>query len=144
MTVMTSPIASFADRPHHPAVTAGLVTLSWSVAAVLVFAAHLELEPRFAAGAAAAAIAALVATAYVYTRLAARHAGVSHALGVGIAWLLLSVTTELALTSRLGHGWSTLLGSPDRPLLRTVFLFAWIFSPALFARREEDSWNGRR
>jgi hypothetical protein len=68
----------------------------------------------------------------------AREAGITHALGVGIAWLVLSIATEIALTTRVGHGWFTLLGSPDRPLLRNVLLFVWIFAPALFARRESE------
>jgi len=62
---------------------------------------------------------------------------VTHALGVGIAWLVLSMVVEMVVATCLGHGCSSLLGSPARPLLRNVFLFAWIFAPAVFARGDE-------
>ena len=139
MTTMTQPLAPFAHRRHHPATTAVLVVLFWMVAAALVIATHLEIEPRSARVGAVATIAALFATAYAYSRFVAREAGVTHALGVGTAWLMLSIATEVALTTQIGHGWFTLLGSPDRPLLRNVLLFVWIFAPALFARREASS-----
>ena len=125
MTTMAQPIGRFA-----------LVVLFWMVAAALVAAAHVAIEPRFEK-AGAAASAAVIGTAYAYSRLVARQAGVSHALGVGIAWLVLSIATEIALTTQAGHGWFTLLGSPDRPLLRNILLFVWIFSPALFAQRAD-------
>ena len=136
MTTMTRPAAPFAWRPHHPAATAALVVLFWMVAAALVAAIRIELEPRSPNGAAAATIAALLLTAYAYWRLVAREAGVAHALGVGTAWLLLSIAAEIAVTTRVGHEWFTLLGSPDRPLLRSALLFVWVFGPALFARRD--------
>ena len=139
MTTMTYPGARFPYRHHHPVTTAMLVVLFWIFAAILVVAAHVEIEPRSPKAGAAATIAALLVAAYTYTRLVAREAGVPHALGVGIAWLLLSIATEIAVTTQAGHGWFTLLGSPDRPLLRNVLLFVWIFSPALFARREVSS-----
>ena len=120
MTVMT--------HSHHRMTTAALVVLFWGIAAVLVIAAT-----RLGT---AAEIAVLIATAYAYSRFAGREPGISHCLGVGIAWLVLSIITELALSVRSGHTWFTLLGSPDRPLLRNVLLFAWIFAPAIFARRE--------
>ena len=113
---------------HHPVTVGALVLFFWIIAAALVALAQV-------AGA-AAAIAALIATAYAYSRFVAREAGVTHALGVGIAWLALSIATELTLTRYAGHGWFTLIGSPSRPLLRNVMLFVWIFAPALFARRE--------
>jgi len=113
---------------HHRFTTAAFVTLFWMIAATLVILSS-------KAGA-AAEIAALVVTAYLYSRFVTREAGISHALGVGTAWLVLSIATEIALASRAGHGWFTLLGPPDRPLLRNVLLFAWIFAPALFARRD--------
>ncbi len=136
MTTMTPPVEQFATRHHHPATTAALVVVSWMIAAALVLAVHVEIEPRSARASAVATIAVLIATAYAYSRFVARQAGVSHALGVGTAWLSLSIATEIAVTSSAGHAWFTLLGSPDRPLLRNVLLFAWVFAPALFARRE--------
>src|SRR5215212_4734694 len=109
-----------------------LAALFWIAAALLVVTAHLELDPLSPAGGAAATIAAIVVAAYGYTRAVARNGGVTHALGVGIAWLVLSIVAEVTMTTRLGHGWFTLIGSPDRPLLRSVFLFVWIFAPTLF------------
>jgi len=41
------------------------------------------------------------------------------------------------MATHLGRGWYAVLGSPARPLLRNIFFFVWIFSPALFARRED-------
>ncbi len=139
MTAMTQPIPQFACRHHHPATTATLVLLFWLVAAVLVVAAHVVIDPLSPGGGTVTAIGALFGTAYAYSRFVARQAGVTHALGVGIAWLVLSIVAEIALSTRLGHGWFALLGSPDRPLLRNVFLFAWIFSPAFYARHEDLS-----
>jgi hypothetical protein len=75
---------------------------------------------------------------HCYTRFCARQAGITHALGVGAAWLVLGITTELVMAARLAHDWSAVLGSPDRPLLRNVFFFVWIFAPALFAHREVE------
>ena len=121
---------------HHPAASAALAVLFWMIAAALVTAAHAAIEPRSGPAAAAITIASLIATAYAYSRFAARDAGISHALGVGIAWLVLAIATEVALSRYVHHGWFALLGSPDRPLLRNVLLFVWIFAPALFARRE--------
>ena len=138
MTTMTQPVARMPSH-QHPVTAAMLVVLFWILAAALVVAAHLEIEPRSERAGAIAAIAALLATAYAYTELAAREAGTTHALGVGITWLGLSIATEVALAAYEGHGWFTLLGSPDRPLLRNLLLFVWIFSPVLFARREGTS-----
>jgi hypothetical protein len=118
--------------------TAVLVTFFWMIAAGLVLAVHAAIEPLSSKAGAAAEIAALILTAYAYSRCAAREAGITHALGVGIAWLVLSIATEIVLATHVGHGWFTLLGSPDRPLLRSVLLFVWIFAPALFARPAVD------
>lgn len=139
MATMTHTGARFPHRHHHPVTTAMLVVIFWIFAAILVIAAHVAFEPRSPKASAVATIAALLLAAYAYTRLVAREAGVTHALGVGIAWLVLSIAAEIALTTQAGHGWFTLLGSPDRPLLRNVLLFVWIFSPALFAGREVNS-----
>lgn len=134
-TTMTRAIERFPCRTHHPATTAALVLFFWMVAASLVAAAHVAVEPRSATAGAVATIAAVTVTAYAYSQFAARQAGVTHALGVGIAWLVLSIATEIALATYAGHGWFTLLGSPGRPLLRNVLLFVWIFAPSCFARR---------
>lgn len=136
MAAMTQPAEQFSYRHHHPLTTATLVVLFWVVAAILVIGVHVVIEPRSPRVAAVGTIAVLIATAWLYTKLCACEAGMSHALGVGIAWLVLSIAAEVALTTYAGHPWFTLLGSPDRPLLRNILLFVWIFSPALVARRE--------
>lgn len=125
-----------AVRQHHPVRTALLVPLFWVAAAALVVWAHLEVEPRSLPGGAAATIAAIIAAAFAYHRLAAREAGITHLLGVGIAWLVLAIVAEMAIARHLGHSWFSLLGSPDRPLLRNLYMFIWIFAPAFFSHAE--------
>jgi hypothetical protein len=127
----------FAAR-HHAANTAILVLAFWLAAAALVGTAHVEIDPLSPTGGAVATIGAVFAVAYGYTRLCAPNAGISHALGVGTAWLVMAIAAEMAMSTWLGHGWYALLGTPDRPLLRNVFLFVWIFAPAFFARGEVE------
>ncbi len=112
--------------------------LFWLAAAALVAACHTELDPLSPAGSAVVIIAVIVGAAWAYTHFCARCAGISHALGVGIAWLVLAIVTEM------GCGRYALLGAPDHPLLRNLFLFAWIFAPALFARRESAATSRPR
>lgn len=138
MADTTHPAARFAETRHHLATTAGLVVVFWTAAAAAVTAAQTRLHAVSPAGANVATIAAIVFAAWCYTRFCARHAGISHALGVGIAWLALGIAAELVMATRAGHGWYGVLGSPDRPLLRNVIFFVWIFAPAIFARREEQ------
>lgn len=123
---------------HHYLRTAVLVVLFWIAAAVAVAEAQTVLQPISPAGGAAVTVVAILLAAYCYTRFCARYAGISHALGVGIAWLALGIATDLVMTAHLGHEWGAVLGSPDRPLLRNIFFFVWIFAPALFARREDE------
>ncbi|HET7435734.1 MAG TPA: hypothetical protein VFN10_13580 [Thermoanaerobaculia bacterium] len=108
----------------------------WIAAALIVAAAHVEESSLTVTGTAAVAMTSIVLFAYVYMRRCAPDADVSHALGVGVAWLLLAVITEIAGAALLRHGCYVLLGSPARPLLRTIFFFVWIFSPAVFARND--------
>lgn len=139
---MTSSIRSttrFEEVRHHPVTTAFLVVLSWIGAATLVAVAHMRVDRLSAPGGALAVIASIVAAAYVYMRFCAPQATMSHALGVGIAWLMMAIGTEIAFATRLSHPWYEILGSPTHPLLRTVFLFVWIFSPALFVRTHATS-----
>ena len=117
------------------------MVLFWIAIAAAVVAAQMTLQPFWAA---VATIATIVLGAYSYSRFRARNVGISHALGVGIAWLALGIGTELVMAAHLGHGWYGVLGSPDRPLLRNVFFFVWIFSPALFARRDEYADDERQ
>lgn len=120
----------------HPAVFAFLF---WIAAAALVATSHGKVDALSTAGGGVVAIVSIVAVACLYTRTCARSAGVSHALGVGVAWLVLAIVTELAVTNGIGRGWYLLIGAPDHPLLRNVHLFVWIFAPVLFARRETEA-----
>lgn len=136
MTSISSAPATGITARHSPLATALTTVAFWIPAAMLVVAAHVELEPRSTILAAAATLVSIVLCAAAYMRLGARDAGTTHALGAGIAWLVLSIVAELVVATRLGHGWFALLGSPSHPLLRNVYLFAWIFAPALFAPRD--------
>ena len=133
MTTITHRAVSFADSQHPPVLTAVLVGLFWLAAAALVGTAHVELDPLSVSGGSVATIASIFVAAYCYTRFCARQAGIAHSLSVGIAWLVLAIAAEMAMTTLRGHGWYALLGSPDRPLLRNFFLFAWVFAPTFFA-----------
>lgn len=124
--------------PHHPLTTSALVVLFWIGAATLVAACHTKLDAHSLAACTVATIASIVVAAYAYTRLCARCAGVDHALAVGIAWLVLAIAAEVAISSRVGHAWYSLLGTPAHPLLRNVLLFVWVFAPALFARAQVE------
>jgi hypothetical protein len=136
MATRTQPAAPFAEALYEHATTATMVVLFWAAAAGPVAAAQTYLHPLSPAAAAAATVAAIMAAAYGYTRSCARQAGITHALGVGSAWLVLGIAAEIAMESHLAHDWHAVLGSPDRPLLRNVFFFVWIFAPVLFARRD--------
>lgn len=138
MTTITHPVARFAAVRHRRATTVILVALFWVAGAVLAATARTELDARAPVAGAVLALAGIAAAAWAYTRLCAWSAGFAHALDAGIAWLLLAIVTEVVVTRHLGHGWYALLGTPERPLLRNVFLFVWIFAPAAFARRQEN------
>ena len=139
MTTMARRAMGFAAVRHGPATTAMLVFLFWLAAAVLVATCHVELDARSESGSAVAVIASIVLVAYAYARLCARCSGIDHALGVGIAWLLFAIVAEITITSRTGQGWYALIGTPDRPLLRNIVLFVWVFAPALFAQPEVEA-----
>ena len=137
MTTMLHPTTAFATRHHHPATTGAFVLLFWLLAAIAVTSAHVALG-RSPIACAVVTLAIIVIAAFAYIRTVTRCCGVTHALGVGIAWLVLSIIVEIAVTTHLHHGWFSLLGSPDHPLLRNLHLFAWIFAPAFFAQRENE------
>lgn len=139
MTTTTHGPAQFEETRHHPIAVALLVLLFWIIAAVLVAAGHAVLDPLSPATSAVVTMATIAAAAWAYTRWCARYAGLPRALAVGVAWLALAVITEVFLSARLGHGWYGLLTSPNRPLLRNLDFFVWIFAPALFARREPEA-----
>jgi hypothetical protein len=128
MTVTTSqPVVRVAGNQRLSLTTATIAFCFWMLAAILVVAAG-----------GIAAVVVIVVTAGVYMRFAARNRGTTHALAVGIAWLVLSIVAEMTMTRGLGHAWFSLLGPPDHPLLRNLSLFGWIFAPVLFARRDEE------
>lgn len=114
------------------------VLLFWLLAAALVGSTQIWLVPRSLAAGATATIGGILATAYGYTRWCAPSAGASHALGVGIAWLFLTVVTEVVMEVRLGHSWHALLGSTGHPLLRNIFLLLWVFAPLVFAHGQGE------
>jgi hypothetical protein len=131
--IMSRTLTPFAESSHSPLLTAALVFLFWLAAAMLVVVAQMKADTRLSAF---ATLIAIPSVAFLYTHTCARRHGASHALGVGTVWLVLSVIAEMLIATRLGHTWFALLGTPQRPLLRTVLLFVWVFSPVVFARRD--------
>jgi hypothetical protein len=113
-----------------------LVGLFWLAAAAVVGTAHTKIDPFSVVAGSMTSIAAIFVCACCYMRGRARRTSGTHALGVGTAWLVLAIATEMAMTAHLGHGWSGLIGTPDHALLRNVFLFVWVFAPTFFAQRD--------
>lgn len=105
----------------------------WAIAALVVISVDLCIHGRSAMACDVAKLTAILIVSFVYMRFVAREATVDHALVAGATWLTLSIVAELATTTRSGHGWFILLGSPDSAM-RNVLMFAWIFAPSLFAR----------
>ena len=124
------------EARHGIMATASVVVFCWIWAATAAGLAHAFLDSRSVTGGAAATILSIIGVAWAYTRLYARSTTLSHALGVGIAWLVLTTIAEIAISSSIHHGWYLLIGSPSHPLLRNLFLFVWVFAPALFANRK--------
>lgn len=137
MTTMTRSEAAGSQR--HAIRAGASIVLFWLLAALIVGTAHLQLDRGYAWEAAAVEIGAIVGVAFVYMRLIAPAGSVDHALLVGIVWLALAIVAEMGIAGYVHHRWFALLGSPARPVLRNVFLFVWIFAPALFARHEAVS-----
>jgi hypothetical protein len=131
---MTYAAPRFSERKHHLVTTATMVVLFWTIAAVLVLAAHQRIGPISPAAAVTVEIASIVLVAFSYIRLTARDATVDHALFVGIIWTVFGIVAEITATTIGGRRWFELLGTPARPMLRDLLLFAWIAAPALFAR----------
>lgn len=127
-----------ATREHPPiALRMTQILLFWLIAAGLVYTGHVVIAPRSRYLGEAVALVSVVAVAWAYSRATAGDFGVSHALMAGIVWVSLAVAAEIAIGMHLGEGWYALLGQPDRPLLRNVMLFVWVFAPAFFARGED-------
>jgi len=102
---------------------------------VLVMAIHNSLEPVSPARWPHGEVVIIMTMAFVPMRLVAREASIGDALLIGVAWLSVSIMTEMIAAAFLSHGWFPLIGSLARPLLRNVLLVAWTASPELFARR---------
>ena len=135
MSAMTYAGRRFTGRTHSLVTRATMIVLFWVVAAVFVVVAHSRIEFVSPVASVVVKTCTLVLTSLAYMKLAAREGTVHHALFVGLAWLLLAIAAEVTMTAITGHSWFDLIGTPGRPYLRDVLLFAWIASPALFARR---------
>ena len=110
--------------------------LFWAMAAGFVVMADRTFGPISPAASFAAKSAVIVIAGYGYMRWAGRKSNITHALFVGVAWVMLDVVTEVAISTSSGHGWFLLLGSPARRYWRDALLFIWIAAPALFAHYE--------
>jgi hypothetical protein len=110
--------------------------LFWAMAAGFVVMADQTFGPISPAASFAAKSAVIVIAGYGYMRWAGRKANITHALFVGIAWLLLDIIAELLISTTTGRSWFLLLGSPSFRYWRDALLFTWIAAPALFAHYE--------
>ena len=126
--------ASDTGGPGLPLGVAGAVILCWCAAALGVAFAQTTLAPVSPNAASLVSIAAILLAAWSYGRFCAATRR-SHALGAGIAWFVLGIALELLIGRWVGNAWYGVFGPPDRPLLRHVLFFLWIFGPAAFARR---------
>lgn len=134
MTSTTQQISTrFAARRHHIATTAALIVAFWMVAAALVAWIN-GFFARPDAGCVVTRLLAILVVAWLYVRLTARDASVEHTVIVGISWVLLGVTTEMAMTETLGHPWFRLLGAPHPSFAHNLTIIAWLAAPTLFAR----------
>jgi hypothetical protein len=134
MSIMTYASPRFWERRHHLVTTATLMILFWAVAAVLVTIAHRTINPSYPIDAVLAKICAIGLAAFGYFKFTAREATINHALMVGMAWIVMSIATEITATILGGRGWFALLGTPVDPVLRDILLFVWVGAPALFVR----------
>jgi hypothetical protein len=101
-----------------------LVVLFWLIAAVLVVASH---------GSIVLQSLAIVAVAFAYMKIA--KPGMHHALGAGVAWLVLGIIAEIVVAATTGTNHFALLGSPQHVGLHYALLFLWVASPTFFVRQ---------
>lgn len=132
MSSMAYEAPRFWQRKHRLATTATLVILFWAVAALLVASVDRTIDPISPGGSAMAKIGILILIAFAYIKFTAREATIDHALFVGVAWVALTIVTEMTITAITGRGWFLLLGSSSNSALRYLMLFAWVSAPALF------------
>ena len=116
------------------------IVVSWVVAAGLVLAANVWLEPISPALDGVVKVGVLIGVGFAYMRIM-RASTLEHALLVGSAWLTLAVIVEVFEAATTGRGWFDLLGSPAHPVIRTVLLIAWVIAPAVFVRTR--SWESQ-
>ena len=136
MTVASPLPGRISSHAQSPLVIGGMTFVFWMAAASGVVIVRALLEGRSPGG--SAMICALTIVVAAWLRSVACGRGTApFAMGVGIAWLLLSIAAELLMTLHLGRPWTALLGPPAHPLLRNLYLFAWIFAPPLFTRRDD-------
>ena len=100
----------------------GFVVLFWLIAAMLVV-----VTPSVALQS-----IEIIAVAFAY--MACAKCDLHHALGAGVAWLVLGVIAELIAAAVTGHNRFALLGSPQHVGLHYALLFLWVASPAFFVR----------
>ncbi len=120
---------------RNVAVTAALVLLFWAIAALLVIAAHVVIDPISARGAIAAKVIAIFIAAFAFIRFAAPSTTVDEAMLVGVAWLLLDIAMHIASTKYFHWSWIAWVGVPGASILHDLFLLSWVVAPTLFARR---------
>jgi hypothetical protein len=120
---------------NHGTTTIAAALIFWVAAALLIVMVHGFLEPISPAASFIVKILAILAISFAYMRLTRREVTIDEALFVGVGWAALAMITEVAASTHLGRGWFALIGSPAHDALRIVTLFAWIATPALFARR---------
>jgi len=118
--------------------TTSSALLMWGAAAILAASVQTLVGPWSVGAGAVLTAAAVAVAAWGYGKLRGNRMTFSHALGLGVVWFVLAILTEMIVTTQLGHGWYGLLGSPEHPFVRNVLFLAWIFTPVVFAREEEE------
>jgi hypothetical protein len=137
MTTMTrADVASHAPTALHPFTRTASAVAVWILASIVVVMAHRTFDPISAAAGVTVKTLTIVVAGFAYARLAYRRTTFDQALAIGVAWLVLGIMTEIVMTAQTHHAWFLLLGSPAKPFLRDVIMFAWVAAPAIFARYE--------
>lgn len=127
----------FAQGKRHTAMKAATIVVFWIVAALLAAIVQRRVDAGSPVESVVMKVAVIVGIAAAYSRLAAPRATLDHALLTGTTWVLLCIAAEIVITTRSGHPWFALLGSPANGGLRCVLLIAWLIAPVLFIRNHE-------
>jgi uncharacterized membrane protein YGL010W len=137
-TTMTRSLTPrFAQRKHHAVTRAALIVAFWIVAALFAAVVHQRIDVISPVASVVIKVAAILAMAAAFIRLAAPETTLDQALLAGTAWVLLCIATEITVTTISGRPWFALLGSPANGGIRCVLLIAWILAPAVFIRSRE-------